>query len=434
MKKLRKLDLCLHTTSLPTGSTDLKTVNTSTYEGRVSVDEAHSFVDLALKESIYEELTLEKYFDTVNLPKNHGKTYTFRKMTKYDAKINDLVEGVIPPEDAPMGILEYTVALSNYGGYTTYTDDLEIFSLNNGNLARISRNQGDSVGEKLNYKYRDALYASTNRWYAGLTSAPASLAAARAGLTMFQLDDLRKISTFFKKFHIQPFKDGFYVVAMPAEVEQSLYSLKKSGANDPYSFVEIQNYRAAQQKPIFENEIGTWLNFKFVSEPSLGVLKDASGNDIVNDSTHQLPVFGCVILGRYKGEKGAKAIKLEGEGAPKSIIKDVTSGGAKENPLNQIGSVGWKLKGHGLTVLYDEAVMVYECLSDMAEIEWNENEIDQARAEFARGVDGKVTGNHATNARGKIVPEATTALTKGTKTDIVDGTPTAPLPATTPNT
>lgn len=419
--KERFIDLQLFTVDLPAGSVDKKSANTSTYEGKSAEEKAvYEYVDRALVKSIYDELTLDKYFDNIPLPKNAGKTVKTRKLLKYDAKVNDLIEGVIPAEDAPQGIVDYQIHVGSLGGYTTFTDDLEIFSIDNGNVARITDEQGASVGEKLNMRYRDILYSTTNVWFAGVASTYLTdVATARAHLTAFDLDELRKIGTFFKRMHVQPYAEGAYVVLLPPEVEQSLLTLKKDANN--FTFVEIQNYRQNNMKEVFPGEIGSWMNFRFVSENALGHLTDEYGNVVLGGTNNDKEVFGCIILGKYKGHKGASVVKLEGYGKPQVIIKDVSEGGAKENPLNQIGSVGWKMKGFGGAVLYDEAVMRYECLADMDQIVYDEDEISKARAEFKGGSTGAVTGSHELNAYNEIVPEAAAAISQGSKNGIIQG-------------
>ena len=52
------------------------------------------------------------------------------------------------------------------------------------------------------------------------------------------------------------------------------------------------------------------------------------------------------------------------------IYKDFGSSGVKD-PLNQVASIGWKLKGWGGLVTNEEAVIIYTCKSslDYAEID-----------------------------------------------------------------
>lgn len=369
-------------------TTDLKSANTTTFKGKEPIAEAHAFCDKTLIESIYEEYTFEKYCDTVRIPQNAGKTYTSRKELPYDANINELQEGVVPDEDAPMGVVEFQVKLANFGGWTSYTDEAEIYDIDNGVVARIARNQGGSVGEKLQYKLRDVFYSSRNRWFAGVATVSATLAATRAGVTAIDLNDFKKIRTKLKRMKVKPYDGKNYLVLISPEVEQTLYDLKKTADNGTYSFLEMQGFKQ-NLVDMSDGSIGTFLNFKFIPEDALGEIKDASGNAVTN--TGGSKIHGCVILGKYRGHKGVELVKLAGGGAPKTIIKEKGSAGTND-PLNQKGTVGWKMQGWGANVKYLEACMVYECASDMdiaTEFE------DKARESYIRGVTGAVSSGNA---------------------------------------
>lgn len=380
MKKLINLQLF---------TTDLKSANTTTFKGKEPIAEAHAFCDRTLVESIYEEYTFEKYCDTVRIPQNAGKTYTSRKELPYDANINELQEGVVPDEDAPMGVVEFQVKLSNFGGWTTYTDEAEIYDIDNGVVARIARNQGGSVGEKLQYKLRDIFYSSPNRWFAGVSTVQATLAGTRALVTAIDLNDFKKIRTKLKRMKVKPYDGKYYYVLISPEVEQTLYDLKKTADNGTYSFLEMQGFNQGKLFDTADGSIGAFLGFKFIVEDALGEIKNASGNAVTN--TGGSAIHGCVILGKYRGHKGVELVKLAGGGAPKTIIKEKGSAGTND-PLNQKGSIGWKMQGWAANVKFLEAVMVYECASDMdvaTEFE------DKARASFIRGVTGAVADGSA---------------------------------------
>lgn len=382
MKKFEKLNLQLF-------ATDLKSASTTTFKGVEPIAEAHAFADRTLLEAIYEEYTFEKYCDTVRIPVNSGKTYTSRKEKPYSAKFNELQEGVVPDEDDPMGIVEFTVRLANYGGWTSYTDEAEIYSIDNGLVARIARGQGGSVGEIMQAKVRDAMYSSPNRWFAGVTTIPATLTAARAAVGPFNLDDFRKIRTKLKRAKVKPYDGKNYLVLVSPEIEQSMYDITKTAEGGTYSFLEMQGFKQNTVN-LANGEIGTFLNFKFVSEDVLGELKDAEGVALVGASSK--PIHGCVILGKYRQKKGMELVKLEGAGAPKTIIKEKGSAGTND-PLNQKGTVGWKMQGWAVHPKYIEAVMIYECTSD---ISVGSEFDDEARASYTRGVTGKLTAGAAT--------------------------------------
>ncbi len=385
MKK-KLFDLQLFATT----SVDLKSDNTTTYAGYKDLeDETYEVLDRTIAEAIYEEYTFEKkYSDTITVDQNSGQDFAIEKFTKYDANVNDLQEGVVPPEDAPMGKVQFKFTLSDFGGYATFTDKVDIYSKNGkGTLARIQKHQGLSVGEKFQYKVRDVMYSSPNRWFAGVSSVSATLAATRADVTPLVIDDFRKIRTKLKRMKVKPFDNGFYYVLVSPEVEQTMYDITKTAEGNKYSFLEMQGFKQ-DIVDMKDGSFGSFLGFKFISEDALGEIKDISGNAITGANGNN--IHGCVILGKYNGERGLKTVKLAGKGKMQTIIKPTTAGGASENPLNQIGSVGWKKYGWSSFILYAEAVMVYECESDIdvaTEFE------DKDRANYSGGVTGMRDSN-----------------------------------------
>ena len=351
---------------------------TVTAGGYMNDTQAHEFYDRTLKKSLYEEYTLHKYTDTIKLPKNNGKTMVMRKLGKYVTNDEPLVEGVVPTEDDPMKIYEYRVNLSDHGGYITYSDQLDIYSLNSGWPARLQENQGNAVGEVFQNKLRDIMYSSTNRWVAGATTLT-SLDAARAQATELNLNDLPKIRAFLKRAKVKPMADGNYLFLISPEVEASVLTLTKSQSQ--FTFVEIANQQGNKSQIYSGNSLGTFMGFHFISLDALG---EVDPKNTTTSEKNGNVVHGCLILGRYQGEMGTKIVKLEGYGEPKTIIKALGSAGTND-PIDQKGSIGWKCMGWGGTVLYPEAVLVYECLATKPGAEFDE----EARKHFIRGTDGE---------------------------------------------
>lgn len=326
---------------------------TATFGKRLNETNAHEYFDMTLKDALYEEYNFEKYFDTVTQPQNKGKKMAFRRRGKYNLNAGstyELTEGVIPNEDSPMETYEYELSLKNFGGFITFTDELDLYSIDSGESTALQRNQGYAVGELFQEKAYTILKSSSNHWFAGVdTTATATdtIAEARAAVTALDLEDFGKIKTFFKRNHVKGWDGGDYLAVISPEVAQTLLSLTKNSSK--YTFIEIANYQQ-NTKPLYDGEIGRWNGFRFVEDTAIREINST------NPTVH-----ACLILGKYRGEKGAKLTKLAGYGEPKSIIKPVTSGGATENPLNQKGSIGWKCMGWGGMVVDPEAVMIYEC-------------------------------------------------------------------------
>ena len=359
---MRKLRFPLNIQTFATQNTKIISDNTATYGKRMSETEANAYYDKTLKDALYEEYSFEQYFDTITLPKNNGKTMKLRKSGRYVTNGEPLVEGVVPKEDEPMSTFWYSVSLDDWGGYISYTDQVDIYSLDSGESTRLQRNQGNAVGELFQLKARDILYSTTNHWFAtpvsngadnpaGLTLT--SLDSARKSCGSFNLNDLRKIKAFLRRNHVKGYSGKEYVILISPEIESDLLDLSKN--EKKFTFVEITNYQNGE--PIMDGEIGRWNGFRFVVDN--GITETATVT--VGGATKH--IHGVVILGKYRGEKGAKIVKLEGYGNPETIVKPLGSAGTND-PLNQKGTIGWKCLGWGGVVLYDEAVMLYECVAD----------------------------------------------------------------------
>lgn len=363
-----------------------ETKATVSAQGYMNDTEAHEYYDRTLKESIYEELTLDKYCDVITLPKNNGKTMVLRKLGKYVTNGEALVEGSLPNEDEPMKIYEYRVNLNDHGGYITYSDQLDIYSLNDGWATRLQKNQGRAVGELFEGKIKNIMYSTTNRWFAGVADADlTSVETARANVTSFNLDDLRKIRAFLLRTKVKPFSNGEYLFVVDPEVEADILTLKKSGENGNFTFVELANLHQKGGQIYGGNDLGSFMGFRFITSSALGEV--ATG------------VHGSLVLGKYNGEAGTKLVKLEGYGEPKTILKALGSAGTND-PLDQKGSIAWKCMGWGGTVLYPEAVMVYESKAGTPA----EQFVETNRAHFIGGSDGE---GH------KIIPDKEDKLFNG---------------------
>lgn len=361
MRDLLKMNIQMFATT----STEIKSANTATFGKKLSEAELKPYYDGVLKPAIYETYTLEKYTDTVTIPQNVGKTITFRYSGKYVTNGEPLVEGVRPKEDEPMSTYEMQLTLQDWGGYITFTDQVDIYSLDKGESTRLQKNQGYAVGELFRKKTRDIFYSSRNRWFAGVdVSEVTSLEDARSKVGAFNLEDLNNIRAWLVRNDIKPYEGSHYLVLISPEVTATLLSLEKK--DDKFTFVEVANYMQ-NEKAVYDGEIGKWGRFRFVEDPAI--------IGITSASTDGKEVHGCLVLGKKGDEKGVKITKLAGKGNPESFPKAPGSSGTND-PINQIGSIGWKVMGWGGAVLYSEAVMVYECLANevASKLEPNQNE------------------------------------------------------------
>lgn len=348
----------------------------TTYAGyEDQVENAQAFLDRDIQKAVYDNFDLAKYLGEKKVPKNQGHTLKIMKWGRYKAKVNPYFEGAVITPDDPMARYEFKLSLKDYKGYTTYSDLVDIYDISNGVATRLAENQMASLGEVLDYKTYQTFLSSKNHYFAGVEKVESTLSATRDKLTAFNLDDLSQIRASLVRQKVKPFDGKNYLMIISPEVEKDLLTLKKSTASGSYTFVEVANAHQKSDK-VYDGSLGEFMGFKFITSNAITKMAETSTGKAIH---------GCLVLGTFNNERGAVAIKLEGEGKLKSIIKPITAGGARENPTNDIGSVGWALYGYGQAILYPEAVMVYECLADAPVEAVKEVE----RENFVGGTDGK---------------------------------------------
>lgn len=338
---MKKFDLQLFATEIPANAT---------FGKKMSEAEARIYYTDEANEALYEAYTGHKYFDTFTHPKNKGKK---GRDTVYEKMITNgsaLQEGVLPKEDEPFGKYYIDYTLDSFGGYIWTTPELDLYSLDSGESTRLHRAQINAAGELFQNKVGKILASTTNVFFAGVDN-PTSLATAEEATTEFNLNDfMTKIKPFLTRAKVKGYEGGQYLVILPPEVLANALTTKKNSGE--YTLAEIA-LNLKNPTTLTEGEIGTFNNFKFI-EDTEGLCQQLYTKE---DGT---AVYGCLVLGRFRGEKGAKIAKLEGYGEMRSIVKDVGSAGAND-PIDQRGSLGWRVDGWGGYVKYPQAVLLYEC-------------------------------------------------------------------------
>lgn len=310
------------------------------------------------------------------MPKNHGKTKTWRKpgrITVPDSMLqNGLAEGVKPDPNS-WSMTDYSVSLKRFGDYIPYSDESIEYGIDN---------LKDSATTEMSYAYKDFIeklrylgFKQTKNYWVSGGEAPSSSATldswkATAKLGV-DLDDLTKISAFMKRNKVYGGRGNNFVIIIPPEVTPILLTTKKDSAN--FTAIEISNMQRTDV--VYKGETQTLLKFSFVESNSIHqyqIVKagatDSDEDAVKVGSTYYYGKKGaepynyvdCIVLGKINSTWGANEITLEGENGPEMIMKGLGSSGT-EDPLNQKGTIGWKHHGVGHYVKYDEAVMVYTC-------------------------------------------------------------------------
>lgn len=341
-----------------------------TYSGFEGIEDKEFYARNVLQ-PLREEHILDQFFEKITMPRNHGKTYTYRKYGRIVPRTAKLEEGVLPDPNT-MGMTEYSMTIDSYGDWIKYTDESKIFPIDN-IVGQLTQEMGYSAKDFFDIKRVEGLEKTKNVWYAG-TSGTSVTAPTGKGIN---LEDLNRVHAFFRRNNVKAGADGTYAIVCPPEAIIPLKSLAKD--NTKYTYVDI--LQGQQSKLIYEGADGKVLGFTFVVSNSIKV-ENGKAN--------------CFILGKVRGKWGVAEINLESEA--KEIIHKPLSSGGVENALNQVGSVGWKLHGYGTAVTADEAVVRYVINLDDNFEAFEEGQRSNIRSEaVVNGQAGTVTTKNTVN-------------------------------------
>lgn len=291
------------------------------------------YYDKALLELLRHKMQMHlKFAQKKSMPRKAGDTISFRKIVKLEPALTPLTEGVTP-DGNKMRMEEITAQTKQYGDYILHSDVFDFITIDPIIMEYIAE-LSDQAKETLDILAREALTTGTNVMYAGTAT---SRATVKEKLTV---RDVRKVVRFFRKNYIKPINGtgGDYACIIGPDTEFDFF-------DDP-EFRQIADY-GGNVKPLLENEIGKFHNVRFYMTPNSKVYEGAgdTGAD----------VHAAMFLGR--NAYGTTDIK--GEGSVKSIIKPLGSSGT-EDPLNQRGSIGWKVNAFGMIRLEELAMIRFE--------------------------------------------------------------------------
>ena len=265
MKKfsLLDIDLSMFTPTYDGGSgTSGVLLNTNVTTQASLSDENKTFWDKALIVLAQPELVHDQFAQQRDIPANNGKTIEFRQFDPLPEQTTPLTEGVTP-EGQELSVNAMTATVSQYGGYVTTSDILDMTALDpvvNEATKIIAR----QAGETLDTITRDIINAGTNVMYAiGKTSgtqnttAPTSRSALSYtdGGTNYNLcvDDVKRAVRALKRQDAPKIKGDYVGIVHPDVV----YDLMKDPEwLTPKEYVDTQD--------IYNGEIGKLYGVRFV--------------------------------------------------------------------------------------------------------------------------------------------------------------------------
>ena len=307
-----------------------------TTDGGLSV-ENKTFYDRALLETAGPKLVHDQFAQKRPIPKNGGKTIEFRKYAELPKATQPLTEGVTP-DGQKMSATKIEATVSQYGGYVTLSDMLDLTAIDN-NVLEATKAIGEQAGKSLDTITRNVMQSGTNVYYC--PKSDGSQPASRATLDktcVLTVDVVKRIAALMRGKNVPTIGDSYVAIIHPYVA----YDLM----NDP-QWAEMQKYTNPQ--PMFNGEIGKIAGVRFVESTEAKVY---SGDGCPAG----LSVFGCLFL----GDKAYGVTEITGGGL-QTIVKQLGSSGTAD-PLNQRSTVGWKAT-KAAEILIPEYLWRVECCS-----------------------------------------------------------------------
>ncbi len=226
--------------------------------------------------------------------------------------------------------VEYAVA--HYGDYIMYTDELDLYDLDNIQSSFLDI-LGDQASLTVDTIRRNALRGGTNVNYAEgyasqLEMVDNSAVITGSDLISAALKLKRQAGKKFKKVisgttavGTTPIRSAYVGIVSP-EVTVDLRTLD--------GWKNVEDY-ADYGKSINEDEVGSWGDFRFV--------ENFNNDPIVvkNTATDDVNVYLTYLL----AQDAYATTTLRGKANIRTIVKEIGSSGAQD-PLDQYGTMGWK--------------------------------------------------------------------------------------------
>ena len=281
-----------------------------------------------------EEMILEKFGQTYVLPTKSSRTAIFRRYEALALALTPLVEGVTPSGSKPT-ITDYSVTLQEHGDFIPYTgfmlDTHEDPILKE--YGSLCVQQAAETVETLRW---NVLKAGTTVFRANGTvrtdiNTPITLALQRKCTQALKLQRgkmLTEIVSSDARFRTEPIEAAFVAITH-TRVENDVRGMD--------GFIPVKQYGTASK---WANEIGSVEDTRYVRSNLFTAFADAGGAKGAMFSTTGTSADVFPVL--YLSKDAYGIVPLKGSNAMSLIAHNPGSSGTAD-PLNQRGTLGWKM-------------------------------------------------------------------------------------------
>jgi len=270
------------------------------------------------------------------LPQGNSKTAKFRRYETLGTATTPLTEG-IPPSSVDPTKTDVTATVKTYGAFIEYSDDVELTNPDP-LITEFNELLGEQSGETLDILRRDVLVTGTGVSYAN--------GSTRAGLnSVLSITTLRSVLRTFERNkvkYITRILSGSPNVgsdAVPMSFVAIIHPDVALDVRQITGFVGIEDY--GQMRPIHESEIGAIpsVRIRFLLNPNAKKFAGAGqGSSSLVNTSGVADVYATLIFGM----NAFGIVPLRGS-ALTTHLKARGSGGTSD-PLDQVGTTGWKAK------------------------------------------------------------------------------------------
>lgn len=348
------------------------------------------------------------------LPENNGKHVQFRRMVPYAAVTEPLKEG-ITPAGQEIRQTAFTAMVKPYGRHVEVTDELDYYMIDNMHQ-EVAKLLSDQATLSLDTIARNALHAGMNVQFAGGKANRTAITAA----DKLTPEEIKKAVRTLKRANCRPFADGYYhAIVHPdavydltasqdwidiakyqdkAKIERyelgTMYKVKffeSTNAmvytNKTYLFgttskltiascdeasrsvviseaIDADNARelTGQMVTVTANSTATLMCVERVDYVNKKITfrwmpEGGISGDITPEGTASgVNVFGTLVY----GENAFGDIELGGNGGNVKVIINPPGSSGAADPLEQRGTIAWKVKGYCATILQDSFLVRIE--------------------------------------------------------------------------
>lgn len=270
------------------------------------------------------------------LPQKNSKTAKFRRYESLGTATTPLSEGV-PPNSTDPSHTDVTASVSTYGAYIEYSDDVELISPDP-LLTEFNELLGDQSGETIDILRRDVLVTGTNVVYQTGTvrsnqNAVLTVATLRSVLRTMERNKVRYITSVLSG------SPNVGSDAVPISFVAIIHPDTALDVRQMTGFVGIEDY--GQMRQIHESEVGAIpaVRIRFLINSNAKKWAGAGqGSTTMVNTSSVADVYGTLIFGM----NAFGIIPLRGA-ALTTHLKARGTGGTSD-PLDQVGTIGWKAK------------------------------------------------------------------------------------------